>query len=96
MGKQKLLIEVVLILSATRIPPGWEIIQKQPYRIQKQLKAQKQSLQVMQIRLETLGQLDCVKQFLEMQEKAMMLSNIVQTAEAAEGEGDGQGVLSEE
>lgn len=60
-----------------------------------QLKAQKQSLQVMQIRLETLGQLDCVKQFLEMQEKAMMLSNIVQTAEAAEGE-EGMAVLSEE
>ena len=51
-----------------------------------QLNAQKQNLQVMQIRLETLGQLDCVKQFLEIQEKAMMLQNIVQTAEAASGE----------
>jgi len=47
-----------------------------------QLNQQKQSLQVMQIQLETLGKLDCVKQFLELQEKAMMLNSIIQQAEA--------------
>ncbi len=50
-----------------------------------QLNKQKQSLQVMQIQLETLGKLDCVKQFLDLQDKAMMLNSIVQQAEAAEG-----------
>ena len=48
-----------------------------------QLNQQKQSLQVMQIQLETLGKLDCVKQFLELQEKAMMLNSIIQQGEAA-------------
>lgn len=51
-----------------------------------QLNKQKQSLQVMQIQLETLGKLDCVKQFLDLQDKAMMLSSIVQQAEAAAGQ----------
>ncbi len=48
-----------------------------------ELNQQKQALQVMQIRLETLAQLDCVKQFVELQEKAQMMAKIVQDAEAA-------------
>ena len=47
-----------------------------------EINQQKQALQVMQIRLETLAQLDCVKQFVELQEKAQMMAKIVQDAEA--------------
>jgi hypothetical protein len=47
-----------------------------------QLNAQKQSLQVFQIQLETLVGLESVKRFLEIREKAEMLSSIIQSAEA--------------
>ena len=47
-----------------------------------QLNSQKQALQVMQIQLETLAGLESVKKFLEIREKAEMLSSIIQSTEA--------------
>ena len=46
------------------------------------LNAQKQSLQVLSIQLETLASLESVKRFLEIQEKAQMLSSIIEAGEA--------------
>ena len=46
------------------------------------LNAQKKSLQVFSIQLETLASLESVKKFLEIQEKAQMLSSIIEAGEA--------------
>jgi hypothetical protein len=42
----------------------------------------KQHLQVIQIQLETLAELDAVKKFIELQQKAAMLSQLIQKDEA--------------
>ncbi len=41
----------------------------------------KQHLQVLSIQLETLAELDCVKKFLELQQKAAMLSQLIKKDE---------------
>jgi hypothetical protein len=42
----------------------------------------KTHLQVIQIQLETLAELDAVKKFIELQQKAAMLSQLIQKDEA--------------
>jgi len=43
----------------------------------------KQHLRVIGIMLETLAELDCVKKFLELQQKAQMLSQLIKKDEAS-------------
>ena len=42
----------------------------------------RQHLQVIQIQLETLAELDAVKKFIELQQKAAMLSQLIKKDEA--------------
>ncbi len=54
-----------------------------------QLNQQKQQYQIKQIQLETLAQLPCVKQFLDIQESLSLMGKIIQDAENASKEGGG-------
>lgn len=46
----------------------------------------KQHLQVLSIQLETLAELDSVKKFLELQQKAAMLSQLIKKEEESKNE----------
>ena len=46
----------------------------------------KQHLQVISIQLETLAELDAVKKFLELQQKAQMLSQLIKKDEESNNE----------